>query len=334
VLVRLAVAASTLALVVVAPASPAAPLSTVRIQASTPVTASGSAHVSGRPAVMTMAAVPRATKNRPDEVSGPSIHVVYVVPAGVKDRHLDTDGVAARAMQAVQRFYARELGGRTLRVDTWHSPAGVVPDVTYLHVPHSKDYVCPVAGDSTESQVAFLQCSSTFTDPVTLVHDDLAKAGLLRDDRRVLALVEGDGGIICGQSEEPADGDTDPTHVGHVAAAFLLSNGCESVFSDLTTSDDGEAVWTLAHELTHNDGAVPPGALHPCLPTARDHVCTAGLANASPTTDSLDPERADLMYPSPGIPLSQAHLDPGHDDYVGATAAIRDLLKSPYLTAK
>jgi hypothetical protein len=182
--------------------------------------------------------------------------------------------------------------------------------------------------------VAFLTCSASFTDPVTLVHDDLARAGLLKDGRRVLALVEGDTSIVCGQSEEPADGDTDPAHVGQVAAVFLLASGCNDVFSDLLTSDDGESAWTIAHELTHNDGAVPPGALHACVPTARDHVCTAGLGNASPTADSLDPERADLMYPAPGIALSQAHLDPGHDDYVGATTAIRDLLKSPYLTGK
>lgn len=58
------------------------------------------------------------------------------------------------------------------------------------------------------------------------------------------------------------------------------------------------------------------------------------MGNASPLADAFDPERADIMYPSPGVALTAAHLDLGRDDYYGTAVGLRDVEDSPYLTPK
>jgi hypothetical protein len=166
-------------------------------------------------------------------------------------------------------------------------------------------------------------------DPWAMVRDDLSVAGLREPGVRYLVLVQGSAGIVCGMSQMPQDGDADPGHVGVVSAVFVGDAGCPQ---DVPGSG-GRVDWELAHELLHGDGAVPLGAPHHC-PGARGHVCTAGLADGSPVTDGLDPERADIMYPYPGLDLSEAHLDPGHDDYYETRVGLRDLADSPYLTPR
>ncbi len=271
---------------------------------------------------------PRATADRPG-TSGLRVHLVYLLAQGQRDRRLDTDGTLERVAGSLQAWTRRETGGRTWRLDTWTSGGRKAADVTFVRSAHSS-FMCEFAFVTDTRCVEGLVRSRTggpSSHPVDLVAADLARAGLSDPAVRYLVLVQGTANNICGQGQAPEDTDRDPAHVGHVAAVFLGDPNCPND----APGSGGQVDWALAHELLHNDGAVPLGAPHVCTGTA-GHVCTAGLANGSPYTDALDPERADIMYPAPGAALNDVHLDRGHDDYYGTTVGLRDVADSPYLT--
>lgn len=70
----------------------------------------------------------RSLRDRPDEVDGPQIHLVYVVPSGATDAARDTGGQLERSIGYAQSWFAQASGGQSLRLDTY---AGR-PDISYL----------------------------------------------------------------------------------------------------------------------------------------------------------------------------------------------------------
>jgi hypothetical protein len=278
----------------------------------------------------------RVTADRPG-TSGLRVHLVYLVSKGHKDRHYDTDGTLARAAGQLQSWFKRETGGRELKLDTYVRNGKRVPDISFVRSSRTS-FVCESRNDGSVESVLDQHCvteiatdraSGTPNKPADYVQADLAAAGLKDPSTRYLVLVEGTAGIICGYGQGPDDTDSDPAHVGRVAAIFLGDSLCP----DDDPGAGEQVTWEMAHEFLHGDGAVPIGAPHTCL-GATGHVCTAALGMGSPATDKFDPERADVMYPSPGINLTDAHIDPGHDDYYGTAVGLRDVADSPYLTAK
>jgi hypothetical protein len=45
--------------------------------------------------VSSVPTLPRSTVDRPDDISGSQVHVVYAIPSDGTDRELDTNGVIA-----------------------------------------------------------------------------------------------------------------------------------------------------------------------------------------------------------------------------------------------
>lgn len=279
-------------------------------------------------AVPAQAGTTRATADRPG-TSGVRVHLVYLVGKGNKDRHWDTDGTIARAVDQMQAWTKYETGGRRWYVD--RLPNGRA-DVTFVRGSRSF-YDCrfaTVTDAHCVDEIVQRKLGGPATTPVDLVWQDLMRAGLKDDpDVRYLVVAEAPAGIICGMSYGPDENDLDPRSVGHLAVAFLGDDLCPAD----SPASGGEVTWEMVHELLHNDGAVPPYAPHTC-PPASGHVCTAGLGNGSPITDSVDPERVDVMYPSPGATLKQSHLDLGHDDYYETPLPLRDVANSPWLTPR
>jgi Divergent InlB B-repeat domain len=99
---------------------------------SSPPTASASAarfpdaQVAQETAAQT--SLPRASSDRPDDVGGPQVHLVYVVAADGTDRQLDVDGTVAAAFWDAQDWLASRTGGLSLRLDTHLG----LPDVSFL----------------------------------------------------------------------------------------------------------------------------------------------------------------------------------------------------------
>ena len=74
----------------------------------------------------------RSHQDRLDDFSGPQIHVIYALPAGGTDYHIDRTGEGVRLVESAQRFLQDELG-RGLRFDTHKG----VPDVTFVQLSKS-----------------------------------------------------------------------------------------------------------------------------------------------------------------------------------------------------
>jgi uncharacterized protein involved in high-affinity Fe2+ transport len=55
-------------------------------------------------------AVDRSTTDRPDDISGPQIHAVYVVPADGTDRGLDTNGTIAASVDNWETWLRGQTG--------------------------------------------------------------------------------------------------------------------------------------------------------------------------------------------------------------------------------
>src|SRR5664279_1711946 len=63
--------------------------------------------------------IARSTVDRPDDIGGPQIHVVYVVPSDGTDRALDTNGTLAASTTNWETWLRGQTGGLGLRLDTY-----------------------------------------------------------------------------------------------------------------------------------------------------------------------------------------------------------------------
>src|SRR4051812_45681831 len=77
-----------------------------------------------------VAALPRATADRPDEQSGALLHVMYVLPSdGVDDQH-DTNGKIGTSVTAFDNWLSNQTPGRSFRIDTFQG----LPDITFFRL--------------------------------------------------------------------------------------------------------------------------------------------------------------------------------------------------------
>jgi hypothetical protein len=72
----------------------------------------------------------RVTVDRPDEVSGYQVKIMYVVPADGVDRQLDISGTLARSAEAWERWFQQQSGGQRLRLDTFNGQ----PDIAFFRL--------------------------------------------------------------------------------------------------------------------------------------------------------------------------------------------------------
>ena len=89
--------------------------------------AAGAFEASGDSAVASSAR-DRAVTDMPDEISGPQVHFLYVVPSDGGDRQLDTNGVISASVASWQGWLRGQTGGRGLRLDTYQGEL----DITFL----------------------------------------------------------------------------------------------------------------------------------------------------------------------------------------------------------
>ncbi len=198
----------------------------------------------------------RAIQDRPDDVSGSQVHVMYVLPSDLDDRRLDVDGVLANSVGSFQTWLASRTAGRRLRIDTYQGEV----DVTFFRLGRSD---------------AVMQSYREFVRDE--IERELAEAGLLRPGK--LYAVYYDGGSVwsCGAGAWP------PDLPGQVAAMYLRGTppdapACST--NDLASSPTaapGYFEFGMLHEILHTLGFVADNAPHE---HARGHV----------------PEPTDLMY--------------------------------------
>ena len=168
---------------------------------------------------------PRATRNQPDDLDGPQIHVVYALPSDVDDGNLDRYGDIARSFEAMQDWLSEEIGYR-LRLDT-HDGA---LDVTYLRLPFTHQ-----EGDGTTTDLIQVLGEA--------VRDAIGDSG-----QKIYAIYyAGRNARLCGTANLP----------GPNAAVYVHREGCSSTLPGAKPGVVSTYEAVMVHEILHAFGAVP-----------------------------------------------------------------------------
>ena len=241
----------------------------------------------------------RAVTDRPDDVPGPQVHFLYVVPSDGADGQLDTNGAMEQSIARIERWFVTQAGSQDLRVDTYNG----VPDITFVRLPHSD-----------------AQATAVNPWPLWVIGEDLVAAGFNDPAKAYAAFYDGHSTWACGGAKSPA--------LPKLGAMYLQAwptgdwGPCRDAPGFGTGTDrPGYFEIGLLHEVMHVIGFAPSCAPHV---TEVDHV------DDSPT---------DLMYhpdaKSPaGWNWQNAVLDFNRDDYYRANVpGCPDLSNSPYLAS-
>ena len=237
----------------------------------------------------------RATTDRPDEVDGPQVHVVYAVPSDGEDRHLDDDGTLEGSVTSFQRWLAGETSGANLRMDTYQGSL----DVTFVRL------------DATDAELA---AQGAFVREG--IEARLQASGFRGPDKIYAVYYDGTSTYSCGGAFWP------PRLPGSVVAVYLrgLPSGPAPCASNrFAGASDAPAYWEygMLHEILHGFGLVAE--------------CAPNHHRAGHVTAPND----DLMWAGDvGYWTFPAKLDVGRDDYYGhGRSDCPDLARSPYLTS-
>lgn len=236
----------------------------------------------------------RALIDRPDEISGSQVHVVYAVPSDGTDRSLDQDGTLANSVGSFQTWLAGQTGGRNLRLDTF----GGNLDVSFVRL------------NRTDAELA-----SHGVYARDRLEEELAELGFNWSNKVYAVYYDGSNRVSCGAGAWP------PTLPGRVAALYLRGTPPDSPpcisheFARSATDQPEYLEFAMLHEILHTLGFVGLSAPHHTL---SGHV-------------SDDPR--DLMYAG-DRPWNPSLLDAGQDDYHGANVpmVVLNLVQSLFLT--
>jgi hypothetical protein len=243
----------------------------------------------------------RTVTDMPDDVSGPQVHFLYIVPSDGADGQLDTNGGMEQSIARIERWFVTHAEKQGLRVDTYNG----VPDITFVRLPHSA-----------------AQATASNPWPLWVIGEDLVAAGFNDQAKVYAAFYDGPSSWACGGAYSPV--------LRKLGAMYLQAHPtndprpCRDAPGFGTSTDrPGYFEIGLLHEIMHVIGFSPPCAPHHSESAFPDHV------NDSPT---------DLMYGpdathTAGWNWANAVLDFNHDDYYRANVpGCYDLSNSPYLT--
>jgi hypothetical protein len=237
------------------------------------------------------AAAARSTADRPDDLAGYQIHVMYVLPSDGTDYHLDTSGAIASSVAATQKWFAAQTRGtRRLRFDTSNGAL----DVSFFRLART-DAAIAGFGAYVRDQI----------------QSEINAAGFNHPEKIYAVYYGGSSTTACGGGAWP------PTLIGNVVALYLRGRppGARPCMSNvLAESADLPGYWefSLIHEFFHTLGAV--GA---CAP----HHTRAGHVSDDPR---------DLMYAG-DRPWRPSMLDVGNDDYFNHNTDCLDVAKSVFI---
>jgi hypothetical protein len=240
----------------------------------------------------------RSTTDLPDDVQGPQVHFVYVVPADGTDNQLDTNGVIEQSIARIENWLLGQTGNQGLRIDTHQG----VPDITFFRLPHTN-----------------AQATSQYPWPIWTIGSDLVAAGFNSPDKVYAAFYDGHSSWACGGAKSPA--------LPLLGAMYLQGwpSGDQAPCHAWGTGTDKPGYFDMGilHEILHAIGFSPHCSRHPSQDGYGDHV------DDSPTDILYAP---DAKSPAPWDVL-HAVLDYNHDDYYRANIpGCPDLSNNPYLT--
>jgi hypothetical protein len=235
----------------------------------------------------------RASIDRPDDVQGNQVHVLYVIPSDGTDNSYDLDGSIATSVAAWEQWFAGQASGSRVRLDTFN---GAV-DITFVKLGRTNAQMQSY-GVHLRDQLEY----------------ELLTLGFTASNKNYLAYFDG-GGI---GTEECGGAALPPSLPGTVSAIYL--NGmpigapaCDTQRFATSAKSPGYLEFAALHDTLHALGVVPS-----CAP----HFTLFGHVSDNNT---------DLMY-SGSLPWMPSVLDFNHDDYYRANIpGCLDLSRSDFL---
>jgi hypothetical protein len=178
-------------------------------------------------------ALPRVTADRRDDVAGPQVHALYVVPSDGADRRLDANGTIAASFANWQGWLRDQTFNNGIRLDT----SGSELDVTFVRL------------SRTDAQLA-----ARGVNLRDALEEELRAKGIVRAGKVYAAYYDGSSTAACGGGAWP------PRLPGAVAALFLRATyGPGATCYEPERSRSGLQIMDFAmlHELMHTMGYVP-----------------------------------------------------------------------------
>jgi Divergent InlB B-repeat domain len=242
----------------------------------------------------------RTVTDMPDDISGPQVHFLYIVPSGGADAQLDTNGGMEQSIARIERWFVTHAENQGLRVDTYNG----APDITFVRLPHSD-----------------AQATASNPWPLWVIGEDLVAAGFNDQAKVYAAFYDGHSTWACGGAYSPA--------LRKLGAIYLQAHPtndprpCRDAPGFGTGTDrPGYFEIGLLHEIMHVIGFSPTCAPHASASAFPDHV------NDSPTDLMYGPDATHTAYWN----WANAVLDFNHDDYYRANVpGCYDLSENPYL---
>jgi hypothetical protein len=228
-------------------------------------------------------ATDRSLVDRPDDIGGAQVHVVYAVPVDGVDAQLDINGAIAGSVASGEAWMRGQNGGNGLRYDTFQGAL----DVTFFRLSRT-DAALSAYG-------AFLRDQ---------IEAEMKTAGLLVQNKIYLVFYDGTSTYACGGGAWPPDlpGQVGALYLKGAVPGFLPCGA-----NALRTANAAPGYWEFSgvHELMHTMGFVPRCSKNFVL---NGHVGDdpRDLMYAGPlpwTPSILDVNGDDYLAPSDGLCL-------------------------------
>lgn len=216
----------------------------------------------------------RVVVDQPDDVSGPQIKVMYVLPSDATDRLLDVNGTLTRSVGAFQGWLRRESGGQQFKMDTRNGQL----DITMVRL------------TLTDAQVM-----SGGVRQRDLLERELTRLGFNLAGKIYAVYYEGGHQSTCG------DGFLPPGFPGSVVAFYLHgtppgARPCDTNPFASSEASPGYVEFGMAHELFHGMGFVASCAPNHSGGHVTDDPSDLMYAGSQPWTPSrLDTNRDDYF---------------------------------------
>ncbi|WP_164931961.1 hypothetical protein [Janthinobacterium sp. 17J80-10] len=236
----------------------------------------------------------RSITDRPDEINGPQIHVVYALPFGATDIRIDLGPVLENSTGAANNWLASQTGGRKLKFDT----IGGRLDVTFVQL-----------------QRTDAEFDAFGVNKRDAIEADLANSGFLLPEKIYVVYYDGGNSRYCADAPHP------PELQGQVIVMYLQGTPAgappcgSNPFSGNSLAAPGYWEFSLLHEIMHALGAVD-----------------ADAPDYDNTHVNYDPR--DLMYagPDPWAPSILDVRKRNYYNPDGLPANVFNLANSSYLT--
>ena len=204
----------------------------------------------------------RSSYDRPDDFTGPQVHVIYAVKNRTADRQFDTNGLIERAIEHMDRWLFEQSGGIGVRFDTYQGRL----DVTYFPVP------------ADISSVNAPNCLAPCPSEVDILNQYKA-AGRFVEGKQYIVFY--DGGIVYKSGPGLCGGSLSNSAGSFINLDHAIGRTCSSIpWFGFKTSDWSIGLLAL-HEMFHALGVV----FHSSDPTDLMHGSAGNGSRLDPGRD-------------------------------------------------